>query len=616
MTARRRSQWRATSAGPAPASSSRTASAREVADRSAPVRSAASTSRTTSWTNTTRPSGSRSRTPAASAVSSSLEHAALREVADRGEVARVDLAAGQARHRQQRQARRGQAARPRPHRVGQLRLPAQPRQQAGPRRGGDAGEQARDGADEQRVAPRPGQHRLGQRRRWRLVEHVRRAARGRRPRPAAPQPYGRDRRLGLQPRQLRGQRAAGSARRARARPGGGWPAPARARRASRGASARSSASEVASAQCRSSSTTSAPPTGRAASTSSASDCSAMKRSARASSPVPAAPSRAGARPCTPRPASTGAHGHSGGAASSASARPTSTAQPVLRRPARPRRAPGCSCRCPAGPVTSSSPPSPARAAVEPRAQVGELPGRPATRGAAPCAPAWTRTPGPRPARLPVGAAGRACVVPRMPRQRTGRSLLAHPLRRPAAPGGPRARHRPHPRQHSRPDRGGTGAPVLRRCLADPGGPTGPGGEPWPDEPTARATGDEVWSVVAHHLGRSVGLPPTTAQLVRFDGPRDAAAVAASRRAGDERIWPAVRDLDGLVDTRVLAQPGRRRAGPVLRDVRRALRPGGGADHVHGAAAGEDPALLPGPDRIEVLHVVPTPAVATPATVTA
>ena len=99
------------------------------------------------------------------------------------------------------------------------------------------------------------------------------------------------------------------------------------------------------------------------------------------------------------------------------------------------------------------------------------------------------------------------------------------------------------------------APVLRRRLADHSG------QPvlevclWPDERSARATGAEVWEVFAHHLGRSVGTQPTVAQLVRFVGPRDAAAVAASRRAGTERIWPAVRDLDGLVETIVLERPG-------------------------------------------------------------
>ena len=147
-------------------------------------------------------------------------------------------------------------------------------------------------------------------------------------------------------------------------------------------------------------------------------------------------------------------------------------------------------------------------------------------------------------------------------------------------------------------------PVLRRRLADPAGRPVLEVCLWPDEQQARATGDEVWEVFAHHLGRSVGREPSVAQVVRFDGPRGAAAVAASRRAGDERIWPAVRDLDGLVETLVLEQPG----GAEL-----VLSFATSADHFARAGErimattllpGEDPALLSGPDRIEVLLVTP------------
>ena len=162
----------------------------------------------------------------------------------------------------------------------------------------------------------------------------------------------------------------------------------------------------------------------------------------------------------------------------------------------------------------------------------------------------------------------------------------------------------------RPDRTGAEPPVLRRCLADAAD------RPvlelclWPDEASARATGDEVWDVFAHLLGRSVGEQPTTAQLVRFDGPRDAAAVAASRRAGRERIWPAVRDLDGLVETLVLERP--EGAELVLSFATSPEHFARAGERIMSTALlpGEDPALLTGPDRVEVLHVVQ------PATVTA
>ena len=157
------------------------------------------------------------------------------------------------------------------------------------------------------------------------------------------------------------------------------------------------------------------------------------------------------------------------------------------------------------------------------------------------------------------------------------------------------------------DRADGDAPVLRRRLADPGGRPVLEVCLWPDEASALETGDEVWSVFAHLLGWSVGVQPTAAQLVRFDGPRTAAAVAASRRAGTERIWPAVRDLDGLVETLVLERPDG--AELVLSFATSAEHFARAGERIMSTALlpGEDPALLTGPDRLEVLHVVPAPA---------
>jgi hypothetical protein len=148
-------------------------------------------------------------------------------------------------------------------------------------------------------------------------------------------------------------------------------------------------------------------------------------------------------------------------------------------------------------------------------------------------------------------------------------------------------------------------PVLRRVLADASGQPVLEACLWPDEASARAAADEVWEVFAHHLGRSVGTTPTAAQLVHFDGPRDAATVAASRRAGSERIWPAVRDLDGLVDVLVLERPDG--AELVLSFATSAEHFARAGERIMSTVLlpDEDPALLSEPDRLEVLHVVPT-----------
>ena len=158
----------------------------------------------------------------------------------------------------------------------------------------------------------------------------------------------------------------------------------------------------------------------------------------------------------------------------------------------------------------------------------------------------------------------------------------------------------------RPDSHGA-APVLLRRLADPVGRPVLELRLWPDEAAARADGGEVWEVFAHHRGRSGSESPTAAQLVRFDGPRTAEAVAASRRAGTERIWPAVQDLDGLVETVVLERPGG--AELVLSFATSVEHFARAGERIMSTSLlpGEDPALLTGPDRLEVLLVVPAAA---------
>ena len=150
----------------------------------------------------------------------------------------------------------------------------------------------------------------------------------------------------------------------------------------------------------------------------------------------------------------------------------------------------------------------------------------------------------------------------------------------------------------------SGAPLLRRVLADPGGRPVLEVCLWADEPPADAS---AWQVVARHLGRAVGEQPVAAQLVRFDGPRDAATVAPSRRAGTERIWPAVRDLDGLVDVLVLERPDG--AELVVSSATSAEHFARAGERIMATTLlpGEDPALLHDPDRIEVLHVLPADA---------
>jgi hypothetical protein len=97
-----------------------------------------------------------------------------------------------------------------------------------------------------------------------------------------------------------------------------------------------------------------------------------------------------------------------------------------------------------------------------------------------------------------------------------------------------------------------------------------------------------------------------AQITYFDGPRSPEMVEASRRAGLERIEPAVKadpELQSLlVASYVLEGPD---GGEVVISVVKteaALRRAQQVIMATELLPGEDPALLPGPDRIETYRV--------------
>ncbi|GHE77377.1 hypothetical protein GCM10017786_03450 [Amycolatopsis deserti] len=132
---------------------------------------------------------------------------------------------------------------------------------------------------------------------------------------------------------------------------------------------------------------------------------------------------------------------------------------------------------------------------------------------------------------------------------------------------------------------------------------------WPDQDSAAAARPEceqTWlDSRVYRVEFSLHAPgePRFAQATWFDGPRREEVADAERRAGRDRIWPAVRDLPGLGTCYVLA--GEDRASVVL----------GFADSVETIEAvqravmttellpGEDEALLPGPDRVDLHRVL-------------
>lgn len=98
-----------------------------------------------------------------------------------------------------------------------------------------------------------------------------------------------------------------------------------------------------------------------------------------------------------------------------------------------------------------------------------------------------------------------------------------------------------------------------------------------------------------------------AQLVHFDGPRTPEVVAASDRAGRDRIRPAVaadpQVRDALVATYVLRRPDGEEVVLIVAETAEAIARGNEIIAGTPLLPGEDPALLPGPDRVADYEVV-------------
>lgn len=98
-----------------------------------------------------------------------------------------------------------------------------------------------------------------------------------------------------------------------------------------------------------------------------------------------------------------------------------------------------------------------------------------------------------------------------------------------------------------------------------------------------------------------------AQVIHLEGPRSPELVAAADRASRERIIPAITsNLDlapHVVASYTLRQPDGSEVSIVITDTREALLLGQQIVMSTELLPGEDPALLPGPDRLEIYEVV-------------
>jgi hypothetical protein len=94
-----------------------------------------------------------------------------------------------------------------------------------------------------------------------------------------------------------------------------------------------------------------------------------------------------------------------------------------------------------------------------------------------------------------------------------------------------------------------------------------------------------------------------AQLTYFDGPRTPEQLAAADFAGRERILPAISGLGHSLRVYLLRRHDGSEIAMVLADSEQALLDVQKAIMTTALLPGENPALLPGPDRIELYPVI-------------
>jgi hypothetical protein len=106
---------------------------------------------------------------------------------------------------------------------------------------------------------------------------------------------------------------------------------------------------------------------------------------------------------------------------------------------------------------------------------------------------------------------------------------------------------------------------------------------------------------ATHM-QATHMQATHMQVVAFDGPRTAEWAAAEERAGEARIWPAVRDLAGVHRVLLIRADDNATLVVMLADGVAAIDEAVRAIRATTLLPGEDPALLTGPDRVAVYRL--------------
>lgn len=157
---------------------------------------------------------------------------------------------------------------------------------------------------------------------------------------------------------------------------------------------------------------------------------------------------------------------------------------------------------------------------------------------------------------------------------------------------------------------GTGSPGT--CtLAQVGGMTGLVVALWRDRGSALAAADHrtpgTFDARVFEVADVEGGPAEAkiAQATWFDRPLTQAEADAADFGGRERIWPVVRKLSGISGSYVLTAEDRSTLVLGFTESIEAMEAAQKAIMSTELLPGEDPALLPGPDRVDVHHVLHT-----------
>ncbi|WP_285750748.1 hypothetical protein [Lentzea sp. NBRC 105346] len=127
---------------------------------------------------------------------------------------------------------------------------------------------------------------------------------------------------------------------------------------------------------------------------------------------------------------------------------------------------------------------------------------------------------------------------------------------------------------------------------------------WATEQDAKEASDQVYEVEDTITGPSAGGPRVCCTLVFMDGPLSQERWDAGAFAHERRIKPFLEGYDGYVDGCVLVDKVKRSAVAVgfATSFEKADEIGKAVNSME-LVPGEDPALLTGPDRIELYRVL-------------